>query len=139
MSRLVVDASVAAKWFLPEEHADAALTILDDAHQLHAPDFLLLEMDSLLCKWIHRGVITPAEAQTVRDAVRRIPIRIHPAGSLQDAAFHIAVRARISIYDSLYLALAVLTDGRTVTADRRLYNSLARGPLAKHALWVEDV
>ena len=50
MSLYVVDASVAAKWFIEEVHAEAALALLRESNRLHAPDFLLVEMDGLLCK-----------------------------------------------------------------------------------------
>ena len=39
----------------------------------------------------------------------------------------------------LYLALAIHLDGQMVTEDRRLYDGLTNGPLAKHILWVEDI
>ncbi len=55
MSVLVVDASVAAKWFFEEQYADAAQEILDVNYQLHVPDFFRLEMDSIIAKRLRRG------------------------------------------------------------------------------------
>lgn len=43
MIRLVVDASVAAKWFVPEIHQPAALRLLDDRHELLSPDLITAE------------------------------------------------------------------------------------------------
>ena len=40
MSRVVVDASVAVKWFLPEIHSEAALRYLDGDYERVAPDLL---------------------------------------------------------------------------------------------------
>lgn len=37
MKKVVVDASVAAKWFIPEVHSDAALCLLDPEIVLLAP------------------------------------------------------------------------------------------------------
>src|SRR3989304_9486659 len=71
VSVLIVDASVAAKWFVEEEHGEAALSVLDEKNQLHAPDFLLLEMDSIVCKWVRRGVVSPAEGTEGRDEIGR--------------------------------------------------------------------
>ena len=139
MSTYVVDASVVAKWFLEEEHSAAALRVLDERHRLHAPDFYLVEIDSILCKWIRRGAMTEAEGRRIRTAVRRFPIQTHPAMSLLDPAFVMANHTGRSLYDCLYLALAALIDGQLVTADRRLYRGLARGPFSKHVVWVEDV
>lgn len=139
MSVYIVDASIAAKWFVEEEFADAALRLFDDANQLHAPDFLLLEMDSVLCKWIRRGTITVMDASDIRTALRQYPIHTHSFLGLLDPAYAIANQTGRSIYDCLYVVLATLLDGQMVTADRGLYDGLADGPLAEHVVWVDDI
>ena len=139
MNRYVVDASVSAKWFTDETHADAARSMLADDRQLHAPDLLLLEMDSVVCKWIRRGLVSVGEGHDVRAALRRCPVRLHPFLSLLDSAYVLAHETGRSIYDCLYVALAVLLDARVVTADRRLYDGLAGGPVAKHVSWIEEL
>jgi len=139
MSVLVIDASVAAKWFVEEEHAEAALSALREHHQLHAPDFFLLEMDSVLAKFIRRGVITLSEADEARLTLHDSSVELHPFMPLLNFAWLIASRTRAGIYDSLYLALAVLLDARVVTADRKLLQSVARTPFAKQVVWVEHV
>jgi predicted nucleic acid-binding protein len=47
MSVYVVDASVAAKWFFEEAYSEDASRPLHAKYRLHAPDFLLLELDCL--------------------------------------------------------------------------------------------
>ena len=139
MSVFIVDASVAAKWFIEEKYGEAALSVLDESNQLHAPDFLLLEMDSIICKWTRRGIITPAEGSNLRDALRRYPIQHHPFISFLDSAFAIANQTGQSIYDCLYVALAPLLKAKMVTADSRLYGGLANGPFAKYVVWIEEL
>lgn len=139
MSIYVVDASVAAKWFTDEEHGEAALSLLDKKNRLHAPDFLLLEMDSIIGKWARRGTVSPAEGEEIRDALRSYPIQMHPFTLVLDTAFAIAGQTGQSIYDCLYVALAAILKGRMVTADYRLYQGLKDGPLAKHVVWVGDL
>ncbi|MEK7678774.1 MAG: type II toxin-antitoxin system VapC family toxin [Deltaproteobacteria bacterium] len=139
MSVFIVDASVAAKWFIEEEYNEAALSVLDESNQLHAPEFLLLEMDSIICKWIRRDVVTPAEGSDMRDALRQYPIQHHPFVSFLDSGFAIANQTGQSVYDCLYVALAALLKGRMVTADRRLYDAMNNGPFKKHVVWVGDV
>lgn len=139
MSVFVVDASVAAKWFTEEELAEEALSILDERHHLHAPDFFFLEMDNVIRKWISRGVISDSEGGGARKALRRIPIHVHSFLNFQDSAYQIAVQTHQSVYDCLYVALAVFVGGRMVTADLRLFKGFASGPLAKHIVWIMDV
>lgn len=139
MSVFVVDASIAAKWFIDEEHGAAALSVLDEKNELHAPDFLLLEMDSIICKWARRGAINPDEGSQLRENLRRFPIELHPFPSFLDFAFMIASATGQSIYDCLYVALAALLKGKMVTADRRLYESLKIGPFKRNVCWIEEI
>ncbi|MFQ5430920.1 MAG: type II toxin-antitoxin system VapC family toxin [Nitrospinota bacterium] len=139
MNTYIVDASVSGKWFVKEDHSKAALSLLGKGNQLHAPDFFLLEMDSVFSKWIRRGIVTAGEADDIRAALRECPIRYHPFLTFLDSAYTIANRSRHSIYDCLYIALAVLLKGKMVTADRKFYNVLTKSPFAKYVLWVEDI
>jgi hypothetical protein len=136
---LVVDASVAAKWFLDEDLCGQARQVLRNGYSLHAPDFLLLEMDSIFCKRIRRGDITPDDGEEARLVLRRVPIKHHAFSAYLDRAYEIANLAQQSIYDSLYVALALLLDAQVVTADRKLYNAIIKGPLRKYVLWVGDI
>ena len=139
MSTLVVDASVAAKWFVEEDLTEAAVSVLDARNNLNAPDFLFLEMDNVVCRWVRRGVITESEGGDIRAAIRRIPIKAHQFVSLRDSAYYIANQTRRSVYDCLYVALAVFLNGWMVTADRRLYEGLVNGPFGEHVMWVENI
>lgn len=139
MTAYVVDASVAAKWFLQERFSDHAQRLLDEANELHVPDFFFLEMDNVLCKWIRRGAIDQPEAELVRGSLARVPFHTHAASHLRDLAYALANRLGGSVYDCVYLALAQAIGEAMVTADRRLYRRVAPGALAEHVLWVEDV
>jgi predicted nucleic acid-binding protein len=139
MSAYVIDASVAAKWFTQEEYTTDATRLLTGQHELHAPDFFMLEMDSIICKWVRRGIITEADGSAARSTLAQLPIEKHPFVPLRDAAYSLANRTGRSVYDCLYVALASLLNTAMVTADRRLYNALAAGPFERHVAWIEDV
>ena len=139
MSVLVVDASVAAKWYLHEPDTEHARRVLASGSDLHAPDFFLLEVDNILCKNIRRGNLTVQNGDDIRRALLRNPIEYHPTAQLRDHAYALANQTRRSVYDCLYLALAVMLGGQMVTADRRLHESLSPRPLGEHVLWVADV
>jgi predicted nucleic acid-binding protein len=48
-----------------------------------------------------------------------------PSLKLLDSAFQIATAFERTVYDSLYVALAVHSNAQLITADERLANSLA--------------
>ena len=140
MSLYVVDASVAAKWFFDEPLSDEATRLLDASHELHVPDFFLLEIDSVLCKKMRRGEISEGEAQEIRSAVDTFPLRKHPFQPLMGPAFELAVQTRSSPNDCLYLVLAIVLGARMVTADRRFHDNISESRLAAENLCrVEDL
>ena len=139
MSVFVVDSSVAAKWFFPEPHSEEALTLLDDRHELHAPDLLFMEVDSVVCKRIRSREITVRIGREIRTALRRAPLQLHPSESLLDPAFELAVDTRQSIYDCVFLSLAVLLRTRMVTSDRRFFQSVRASRYADAVCWVTNV
>lgn len=139
MSSCVVDASVAAKWFVREEHTEAAHSLLDERNDLHVPDIFLVETDSFICKWVRRGIMTAVDGGGIRASIRGTSLQFHPFGPLLDSAYAIAAETGQGIYDCLYVALAALVGGPMVAADRRLYDGLAGGLHARHVLRIEDV
>ena len=52
---LVVDASVAVKWFVEEEDSERASLLLTGSDQLHCPRLLASEMASALWRKVLRG------------------------------------------------------------------------------------
>lgn len=139
MSGFVVDASVAIKWFLAEEHSQEADALLAGGEALHAPDLLLAECGNILWKRVNRGELTTNRAFAILDALQESPLAIKPATPLLTEAFAIANRYQRSFYDSLYLALAESMDAPLVTADLRLFNALQDTRLARHIRWVGSI
>ena len=139
MTRFVVDASVAVKWFVPEDDEESALALLDPAHELHAPDLLTPEFGNTIWKKLGRGELSPEEARTVINALPVVPLSIHPSRALLPAAFDIAVRTSRTIYDSLYLSLATALDARLVTADQKFVNALSSTPFANQVIHIRDL
>ncbi|HSG40443.1 MAG TPA: type II toxin-antitoxin system VapC family toxin [Thermoanaerobaculia bacterium] len=139
MTRFVVDASVAIKWFVPEIHSDAAERLLTDKLELWVPDFIWAEFGNILLKKWRQGEISLEKARFILGAFRYFSLKAYSSEALADAAWEIASQFQRSFYDSLYLALAVQQGYRMVTADRRLYNALQSSRVAHHLLWVEDV
>ena len=138
MSRVVVDASVAVKWFLPEEDSDAARALLNSGHDLLAPDLLYAEVGSVLGKRARRGEFDRTDGLNMLRALMQLRIVVRPHPPLAEAAWAICTRYGHSFYDSLYLALALGGEARFVTADKRFFNALQDTPLAPHMAWVSE-
>lgn len=117
---IVVDASVAAKWFLPEPHSDAAALLLDPAYELVAPDLVRLEVGSALLKAVRRKALTLADAEGAMTRLSPPALTLIPSSHHADAAFRIAANRDISIYDGVYVALAKGLDAVLVTSDAKL-------------------
>jgi predicted nucleic acid-binding protein len=131
MKPLVVDASVAIKWFIPEDGSIEAVKLLGGRHTLIAPDLIRPEVCSILWKLCSRRLLTTDEARRIIDDFLSLPVEIHDSESLVALAFDIAAATGRTVYDSLYLALALETGGVMITADKRLANALKNTDLEK--------
>lgn len=137
MTRYVVDASVAGKWFLHEAQTDGALRLRDAVHDLIAPDLMLAELASLMLKAQRRGIVPVGLIQRAIDDVGRTVMLYRTDGLIADAV-EIALRYQRSAYDAVYVALAVREACPLVTADRRLYEAIAAS-LPGSMMWVEEL
>ena len=82
LSHVVMDASVAIKWLVPEA------------------------ANGLWRKWREKELSAEAVLEILTD-FRRFPLHIHSAESLCDVAWTVAQGSDRTFYDSLYVALAV--------------------------------
>jgi predicted nucleic acid-binding protein len=139
-SPAVVDTSVAAKWVFTEPHSAQARLLLGDPWELHAPDFLDLELDHVVAKKHRRGQVSTRQANEARSVFSAFPVLRHRSHALRDPAFDIACAHFLGTYDALFAALAILLEVRLVTADRRLHDALTGNPLlADRLLWLPDL
>ena len=135
----MVDASVVIKWFVPEIHSDAARRLLEHDHQYFAPDLVFAETCNALWKKVRRGELTSAQGQHLVKDLGSIAVETIPARALANDAYSLAVSIGCSVYDAMYLALAVRLDSRMLTADERLARMLSVMPLvASHVLTIQD-
>ena len=117
---VVVDASVAAKWFIPEPGSEAAAALLATPHEFVAPRLLQLELHSVFLKKLRRGMIDSDLAQQALRELELAIVAFRPTEELLDDAWRIAVRFGGSIYDAIYMALARELDAYLVSADESL-------------------
>jgi predicted nucleic acid-binding protein len=139
MKSLVIDASVVAAAFLPEEHTVEARKLLRSGCDFQAPDLIVPEFTHVLWKRVTRQEFAVHEALSLLDAFFRIPIRITPSSELAQSALGLAAQTGRTVYDSLYVALAVKLDVPALTADRKLVNALAATRYAEHVILLGGV
>jgi predicted nucleic acid-binding protein len=117
---LVVDASVAVKWVLPEPDSEKAATLRARNEELIAPSLVHAEIGSALWRATLRGDMSIAEARTLLRLATAHFRRMIPLEELAERAIELAAQLRHPIYDCFYLALAEHERCALVTFDRRL-------------------
>ena len=135
---LVVDASVAVMWFVPEPHSMTAKEILTRDGTLHAPDLFRAEVVSVLCRKIQIEELKADEGREALNAFMQLPVQFHPMAGLLVPAFEIALESRQYVYDCVYLILAAQLNIRMVTADKRFYKAIQKTEFKNHIAWIED-
>jgi len=139
VTTVVVDASVAVKWYVPEVHTLEAEKLLNNTYEIHAPELMLPEFGNIVWKKMQRRDLTAHEAGRIIKAFGNQDIRFHSHKSLLQAAFTGASLSNQTVYDWSYMALAVSLSCPFVTADERFYKALENTKLRKHLLWVTDI
>ncbi|MGO9360054.1 MAG: type II toxin-antitoxin system VapC family toxin [Xanthobacteraceae bacterium] len=117
---VVVDASVAVKWVLPEAGSDRAAAIRTADDDLIAPSLACAEIGSAIWRAVLRGDVAAREArQHLQIAVAHYG-RIVPLEELAERALELATHLRHPIYDCFYLALAQRENAPLATADETM-------------------
>lgn len=121
---IVVDASLAVKWLLPENDTAEAIAFLE-AHELAAPELLYIEVAGVIVrrgnmdKALRPETLAALEAWTVSwtdHLVKNIRVtqrRLFQASSL-------ALQLGTPLKDCIYLAVAMEMETELATCDRRL-------------------
>lgn len=125
MQSAIVDASVAVKWTVREEHADQALRLLETCQDMAAPAHWLAEAANALWAKARKQELTRDQAEERAATLADAPVSVLPLDRLLKAAVATALRAGITVYDALYLTAARETGRPLVTADRRLFAAAA--------------
>ena len=132
MRSVVVDASVAAKWFLPateepltSEAADLLRRFTIGQLRFIVPDLFWAELGNVFWKAIRQSRCTKPAAESALGSLRDRSIKTVPSSMVLDLALDIATTFDRSMYDALYVALATVSKAPLVTADERLFNTLA--------------
>lgn len=115
----VVDASVLVDYLAGGEQAERTRERLrDDRAGLWAPHVVDAEVGHVLRRAVAAGALRPGAARAALDDLADLPLRRAGHGGLLARAWEL--RANVSFYDALYVALAERLDEPLVTLDARL-------------------
>jgi predicted nucleic acid-binding protein len=107
---LVVDVSVAAKWFLPDERNPFAGSILDRILEegAYVPALFRWEVQNVLLEAERSDRIAQVDVDAALDTLRDLPILVDPSGErvFQGSEVQLARLCGLTAYDAAYLALA---------------------------------
>lgn len=143
MTRLVVvDASLAAKWALPEPYTEQAFELAgrwaNEGITLIAPSLILAEISNAIYKRVRRRELDLKTAQQAIRVVLEFGIEIREEAGLQEHILALADELKMpTTYDAHYLALAEKYGCDFWTGDAKLYNlTKAKLPWVR---WVGEI
>lgn len=131
---VVIDASVALKWYWSEPDSEAALAFLESDERLIAPELIMAELCNAAWRLIRLRRMRVGQMQILAARAPRAFARLHALAPLAPRAGAIALATEHPVYDCFYLALSEAQDVPLVTADRRLVAKLAGTPFAARTL-----
>jgi predicted nucleic acid-binding protein len=120
---IVLDASALVELVVGTERGGAvADRIADPSLGLHAPHLADVEVAQALRRYEREGQLGAAEAASALAVLGELDLERHGHAALLGRAW--ALRANLTVYDAVYVALAEALDARLLTCDARL----ARAP-----------
>ena len=128
MTRYVIDASVAVKWFLPDAADEAdTLQALDLFLRLRAGEISLLqpahwkaEVASVLARCIPDTAAANLDDLNLLEGIEIIDVPL-----VYHRALQLAIDLSHHLFDTLYHAAALENDAVMITADRRYHTKAA--------------
>ena len=129
---IVLDASAAIEWLLKSP----AGVIIDKrifarSESLHAPHLLDVEVAQVLRLYVREKMITAQRGQEALEDLAGLPLERYPHDFLIPRVWEL--RATLTAYDAVYVALAELLDASLLTCDRKIATA------SRHSVNIEVV
>ncbi|MCC5998270.1 MAG: type II toxin-antitoxin system VapC family toxin [Thermofilum sp.] len=133
--RVVLEASALAKWFLVEEESREMRLLRDkiigSEIEAHVPSLVFVELANLLR--YTRG-LTPVDVADSVVAAMSIGLILHDFVEVLGEAISMAFEKGLTVYDSIYVALAERLDAVLITYDKVLPREVKRSRKASQLL-----
>lgn len=127
--KIVIDASVIAKWFLPDEQeTEIALKIKEDFVQgsisIALPSLVFYEINNLLNLAVVRLRVSGEKAVDIYRDFLELDFETYFTKELLKSTLENALAYKISSYDASYIALTEMIKAPFFTADEKLINQV---------------
>ena len=116
---LVIDSSAVLSAFLPDEQGIDLEDSIDSETELIAPRLLWAEVRNIVVSAERHGRLLRTAADTVVDAIDGLGISLDTSPR-SGTVLYLARKHGVSVYDSLYLELALRRQADLLTLDRAL-------------------
>jgi len=125
MRRVVLDASYAASWFLPDEESGQSECLLEEVQKGHVelcvPELWIYEIANLLRMAGRRGRLRESGLIEAREFLAEIPVNRYGHSPMMLARWlALADKYDLSAYDAAYLELAERLNLPLKTLDKKL-------------------
>ena len=115
---VVVDASAVTELLFNGSAAARLRERLSGETELHAPHLIDLEVMQVLRRALRRGALNEAGAADALEDFKKLYLTRYPHAPFRDRIWDL--RANVTAYDAVYLALAEALNAPLVTTDGRL-------------------
>lgn len=116
---IVLDASAAIEWLLRTQTGiKIDKRIFSPQVPLHAPHLLDVEVAQVLRRYVRDKTITAQRGQEALEDLGDLPLNRYPHDFLIPRVWEL--RATLTAYDAIYVALAELLDAPLLTCDGRI-------------------
>ena len=127
MKIVVVDTSALIRLYVPdgpipdslESHISSALSA---ETTLIIPELALAEFSQVLWKKEQAGYLSASEVDEIITAFLELPLEVFGHIDILSDALSLARHYSLSVYDALFLALAIKSKAELITADKKLQN-----------------
>ncbi|MCY3928124.1 MAG: type II toxin-antitoxin system VapC family toxin [Acidobacteria bacterium] len=121
MNAPVLDCSVACAWLLEDERVPGADRVLGQAgtHGASAPGLFWAELRNALVMAERRGRLTPTQTTEALTEIEHLDVELDHAPD-EETTLRLARDHRLSVYDALYLELAIRQKRELATLDTAL-------------------
>jgi predicted nucleic acid-binding protein len=122
---IVLDASAAIEWLIKSPagtKVDRRLFSFSPV-TLHAPHLLDVEIAQVLRRYVREKMVTASRGEEALQDLYDLPLNRYPHDILMPRVWEL--RAVLTAYDAVYVALAELLDAPLLTCDRKI--ALASG------------